>query len=128
MSNPPASPPSEEMPRMTAEHDADIAYYEEHVRGTRRDSLNPQEWPTLDAEIVRIQEVRRVIARLAGESARCAIKPLVRYTARPASEVQTRPESCWDCDGCGWCEGSPAYTCHTCKGSGVKPLPGRETA
>jgi hypothetical protein len=55
---------SQEAPSMTAEHDADLAYYEEHVRGARRDSLNRSEWPALDAEIVRIKEVRRLVQRV----------------------------------------------------------------
>jgi DnaJ-class molecular chaperone len=27
---------------------------------------------------------------------------------------------CMDCDGCGWCEGSPAWTCTKCNGTGVE--------
>lgn len=37
---------------------------------------------------------------------------------------RTQPESdyiCMDCDGCGWCEGSPAWTCKTCNGTGRVP-------
>lgn len=25
------------------------------------------------------------------------------------------------CDGCGWCEGSPAFTCPRCRGTGEEP-------
>lgn len=49
---------------MTAEHDADIAYYEAEVRTARKGSLNPAEWPELEREVQRIQEVRRVINAL----------------------------------------------------------------
>lgn len=28
---------------------------------------------------------------------------------------------CMFCDGCGWCEGSPAFICPKCGGSGVEP-------
>ena len=26
---------------------------------------------------------------------------------------------CNECDGCGWCEGSPAWTCTRCNGKGI---------
>ena len=29
--------------------------------------------------------------------------------------------TCTGCDGCGWCEGSPAFTCPDCKGKGTVP-------
>jgi hypothetical protein len=39
------------------------------------------------------------------------------------AEAQTPTQAdqpiCMFCDGCGWCEGSPAFTCPRCKGSGV---------
>jgi hypothetical protein len=30
---------------------------------------------------------------------------------------------CMFCDGCGWCEGSPAFTCPRCKGTGLASSP-----
>lgn len=30
---------------------------------------------------------------------------------------------CMGCDGCGWCEGSPAFTCPDCTGTGVEITP-----
>jgi hypothetical protein len=27
---------------------------------------------------------------------------------------------CMFCDGCGWCEGSPAFSCPRCKGTGIE--------
>jgi hypothetical protein len=30
---------------------------------------------------------------------------------------------CMFCDGCGWCEGSPAFTCPRCKGTGLAASP-----
>ena len=41
-------------------------------------------------------------------------------------EFEQHKEECGDCDGCGWCEGSPAWTCKTCGGMGwvLKPLKG----
>lgn len=36
------------------------------------------------------------------------------------SEVVEITEYCLGCDGCGWCEGSPAHTCPICSGTGVK--------
>jgi hypothetical protein len=75
---------------MTSEHDADLAYYEEHVRGARRDSLNESEWCALDAEIVRIQEVRQIVQALAGHS-RDEMTPEVRA----AYEEYGRQHGAW---------------------------------
>jgi hypothetical protein len=33
-------------------------------------------------------------------------------------EEKKEPPVCMFCDGCGWCEGSPAFTCPRCKGTG----------
>lgn len=30
---------------------------------------------------------------------------------------------CMGCDGCGWCEGSPAFTCTDCFGTGIEVTP-----
>jgi hypothetical protein len=39
-----------------------------------------------------------------------------------SQEAPIHREWCMDCDGCGWCEGSPAYTCATCNGTGLQPV------
>lgn len=41
----------------------------------------------------------------------------------PASRGGTPQRICMSCDGCGWCEGSPAFTCSDCKGFGRRPSP-----
>jgi hypothetical protein len=35
----------------------------------------------------------------------------------PTAEQEQQP-ICVACSGCGWCEGSPAFTCPVCKGTG----------
>jgi hypothetical protein len=34
---------------------------------------------------------------------------------------------CMFCDGCGWCEGSPAFTCPRCGGTGTQVAKARES-
>ena len=38
--------------------------------------------------------------------------------AGPADAGSHETGICMFCDGCGWCEGSPAFTCPRCKGTG----------
>lgn len=53
-----AAPP---VAAMTEEHDADIAYYQAEVEDSARMSLNPSDRDKLEAEVVRIRQVRRLI-------------------------------------------------------------------
>jgi hypothetical protein len=50
--------------------------------------------------------VRRLCERF-----NCAVRVI-----RPAATAEQ--SICMMCDGCGWCEGSPAFTCPRCKGTG----------
>lgn len=65
------------IPRMTPEHDADVAYQEAHVKGTRKDCINAPEYPALEAEIIRLGEVRTTVRSLASGS----------YTLIPTDEL-----------------------------------------
>lgn len=49
---------------------------------------------------------------------------IIRERIEALSKVnkKTTMIDCMDCDGCGWCEGSPSWTCTTCKGKGQVPL------
>lgn len=38
--------------------------------------------------------------------------------AEAVTENKSYMLPCPACNGCGWCEGSPAYTCHDCEGTG----------
>lgn len=38
-----------------------------------------------------------------------------------AGTREPEPAICMMCDGCGWCEGSPAFTCPRCQGTGAAP-------
>jgi hypothetical protein len=62
-----------------------------------------------------IATLNRLVAKYGREQLLAAAKSVEGLRQGP------RREYCMDCDGCGWSEGSPAYTCHTCKGSGWKP-------
>jgi hypothetical protein len=35
-------------------------------------------------------------------------------------EFELEGSVCMGCDGCGWCEGSPAFTCSDCHGTGIE--------
>jgi hypothetical protein len=38
-------------------------------------------------------------------------------------EFKLHGPDCMGCDGCGWCEGSPAWTCTDCFGTGIEVTP-----
>ena len=38
-------------------------------------------------------------------------------------EFKLHGPDCMGCDGCGWCEGSPAFTCPDCFGTGIEVSP-----
>lgn len=44
-----------------------------------------------------------------------------RQMDAPMSPPKKRVDICMGCDGTGWCEGSPAFTCNDCGGSGTAP-------
>jgi hypothetical protein len=47
------------------------------------------------------------------------VAALLQAAAPPAPTAEPEQQPiCVACSGCGWCEGSPAFTCPVCKGTG----------
>jgi len=89
-----------------------------------------RQWRARNALLSALLSMQEKGATFAGYSQRrtaihdaihAAVKPPWSQAALTASPAATQEQSiCMFCDGTGWCEGSPAFTCPRCKGSGVE--------